>query len=89
MPENPAQVSHPLTSRNERKELLVLACTADRAAWCDACLSPPRSAGEEIVHHVLGYLKPVGGVLPGRLGRLIRGANAVAQFGRRLGWLRL
>lgn len=83
-----AQIHRTLTSRSERKELLVLACEVDRTAWRQAC-RPSRPTGARFAFKALGYLQAVGPFLPGRLGRWLRGASLMADLGRMCGWLRL
>jgi hypothetical protein len=81
------QIRRTLTSRNERKELLVLACEVDRASWRQAC-HPVRSPRAQLAHDLLGYVDSFRSFLPGRLGRWARGATFLASLGRQLGWLR-
>ena len=88
MPEQPAQIRRTLTSRTERKELLVLACAVDRVAWRQASLAPARHPGRQLLHDALGCLEPFSHLLPGRLGRWLRGARFLTQLGRMLGWPR-
>ena len=87
MLEPAAQIHRTLTSRNERKELLVLACEVDRVAWRQAC-RPARKPQVQHVFKILGYLQTFGSILPGRLGRWVRNANLLADLGRVCGWLR-
>lgn len=82
------QIHRTLTSRNERKELLVLACAVDRMAWGQAC-RPTRNPRAEFAHEVLGYLDTISSFLPGRFGRWLRGASFLADLGRQFGWLKL
>lgn len=82
------QIHRALTSRNERKELLVLACEVDRLAWRQAC-RPNRSPAAQLTHKLLGYVETIGSFLPGRLGRWLRGTSFLAGIGRQLGWLKL
>jgi hypothetical protein len=87
MSEQIDQSRHPL-SRAERKQLLALACVADRAAWVYACRpAPPSSPVVQIANNVMGYLEPFLGFLPGRVGRWIRGARVVTSVVRQFGWL--
>lgn len=82
------QIHRTLTSRNERKELLVLACEVDRVAWRKACMPSGRGPGAQVALKLLGYLQTLGSLVPGRLGRWLRGAGFLAGLGRQLGWLR-
>jgi hypothetical protein len=82
------QVRRTVTSRTERKELLVLACEVDRAAWRRACRPTAHSHPAQLAQQVLGWLEPFAGLLPGRLGRWVRGSGFLLQLGRQLGWLR-
>ncbi len=86
MLESTDQIHRILTSRSERKELLVLACQVDREAWRRAC-RPTRTPGEQFVRDLLGYLESFSSLLPGRLGRWVRGASFLTNPGRQLGWL--
>lgn len=88
MPEQPDQVGGTLSPRQERKQLLVLACSLDRAGWRMAC-RPSRGRGSQIASNVLSHLETIGSFLPGRIGRWLRGFSFLAQIGRRLGWLGL
>ena len=81
------QIHRTLTSRNERKELLVLACEVDRLAWRQAC-GPARRPGVQLARRLLGCLETVGSFLSGRLGRWLQGAGFLAHLGRQFGWLR-
>lgn len=90
MSEPTDQIVRIVTTRNERKELLILACAADRGAWLAACRqAPARSRGAQLASDLLGYLEPLSSVLPGRLGRWLRGASFLTNLGRQFGWLRL
>ncbi len=82
------QIHRIVTSRSERKELLVLACQVDREAWRGAC-RPTRSRGEQLARDLLGYVESLSSFLPGRLGRWVRGASFLTNLGRQFGWLRL
>lgn len=89
MPEQPDQILHPL-NRDKRKQLLILACGADRALWRQACTAPAgRSPAAQLALRILGYVEPVLDFLPGRLGRVLRGANFLTHIGRHFGWLKL
>jgi hypothetical protein len=87
MPEPTDQIHRTLTSRNERKELLVLACEVDRVAWRMAC-QPNRGSNAQVALKLLGYLQTLGSLVPGRLGRWLRGAGFLAGLSRQLGFLR-
>ena len=87
MSEPTDQVRRPLT-RAERKQLLILACATDRAAWVHACRpAPARSRVEQIATELLRYVEPFSNLLPGRLGRWFRGASFLTSLGRQLGFL--
>jgi hypothetical protein len=87
MPDQPDQIRRTVTSRQERKELLALACEVDRVSWIQAC-QPSRQAGLRVVGDLLGYIEPFTHLLPNRLGGLLRGATFLTQLGRQFGWLR-
>ena len=89
MSEHPDQIIRPMT-RNERKHLLMLACTADRAAWKQAC-QPVKGRGPamQFLQQILPHLDTCSFLLPRRLGGMLRGVNFLAQLGRQFGWLRL
>jgi hypothetical protein len=62
-----------------------LLCASDRAAWADACLpvnQPPPSLVSTILYEASGL---VGAMLPGRIGRWVRGASFIAGLVRNLG----
>jgi hypothetical protein len=82
------QVRRTVTPRNERKELLVLACEVDRAAWRQACRPTATGQAAQLAQHVLGWLEPLAVLLPGQLGRWLRGGGFLLRLGRQLGWLR-
>jgi hypothetical protein len=82
------QVRRTLTSRTERKELLILACEVDRAAWRHACRPGPASPTLQLARQVLTWLEPFSALLPGRFGRWVRGGGFLLQLSRQLGWLR-
>jgi hypothetical protein len=88
MLEQSYQIRGPLTSRQDRKELLVLACTVDRVGWRQAC-RPTGSPTALLARELLGYLETFSSFLPGRLGRWLRGASFLTNLSRQLGWLRL
>lgn len=83
------QIHRTLTSRNERKELLVMACQVDRLAWREAC-RPVRAPveGAQLAFKLAGWFQTLGAFLPGRVGRWLRGASILADLGRMFGWLR-
>jgi hypothetical protein len=85
MPGTSDQGHRPL-SRDERKQLLVFACAADRAAWARACAPRPRQP-VQLAGQVLRMLEPVRRLLPAGIARWLRGANFLARAGRQLGWL--
>ena len=68
MSESTAQIRRTLTSRNERKELLVLACEVDGVAWHQAC-KPTRGPGLQFTLRMLRHVQTFGSLVPGRLGR--------------------
>lgn len=72
----------PLT-RKEQKELLVLACRADRLEWRHACRPLPQGPWQQAAN-VLRMLEPLRPLLPGKLGGLMRGASFIASLGRKL-----
>lgn len=83
MPAGTDQVVSPMSTA-ERKQLLVLACTADRAAWVQACAprpQPPLASASRI----LQLLEPLTVLLPGRIGRWVRKAQFLTKVGRQLG----
>jgi hypothetical protein len=86
MSEQAPQIHRALTSRTERKELLVLACEVDRVAWRQACQPPRQSA--QLAHDILGYLQTFSSFLPGRVGRWVRTATFAADLVRKFGFLR-
>lgn len=88
MPEPTLQISHPLTTRQERKELLVLACEVDRASWHQAC-HPIQSPAVKFARETLSVIEMIGSFVPGRVGRWLRHASFLTTIGRQLGWLRL
>lgn len=76
-------------TRDERKQLLTLACAADRAAWAEACRPVPGpSRAAQMADRALLMLEPISGFLPGRLGRWIRRASLLARLGRHFGLVR-
>jgi hypothetical protein len=88
MSEPAHQIRRVLTSRQERKELLALACEVDRAAWRQACRRT-RRPGVQLARDLLGGLETISAFLPGRLGRWLRGASFLTGLSRQFGWFRL
>jgi hypothetical protein len=86
MPDTTHQGDRPALSREERKQLLVFACAADRVALAHACRPRPRQP-VQLAAQVLRMLEPVTALLPAGIGRWLRGANFLARAGRQLGWL--
>lgn len=85
MPKPAHQIDHPLT-RDERKELLIVACRADRVAWSHACRPRPQ-APAQLAGRILHMLEPVISLLPGRVGGWLRGVKNLASIGRQFGLL--
>ena len=88
MSEQPDQIVQPVMTmtRNERKHLLMLACTADRAAWKRACQPKPGSGQVMgILRTLLPHLDAFSFLLPRKLGGLLRGANFLTQIVRQFG----
>jgi hypothetical protein len=83
MPEGTEQIDLPL-SRDERKQRLVLACMADRAAWAQACEPGPQPP-LAMVGRVLQVIEPFAALLPGRLGRWLRNAQFLTRLSRQVG----
>jgi hypothetical protein len=83
MPEGTVQIDPPL-SAVERKQRLVLACMADRAAWRQAC-GPRPQAPLAMAGRVLKMIEPLTFLLPGRLGKWQRRAEFLTAIGRQLG----
>lgn len=76
-------------TRDERKQLLTLACAADRAAWAEACRPVPGpSRAAQIADRAMTVLEPISGFLPGGIGRWVRRATLLARLGRHLGLVR-
>lgn len=71
----------------ERKERLVLLCAADRAAWSRACRTEDRKPLSLLASLVFEWSDIVGALVPGRLGRLFRGASFFSGLARHLGGL--
>ena len=82
MSEGTDQVVSPL-STGERKQLLVLACTADRAAWVQACAPRPQPPLASM-GRILQLLEPLTVLLPGRIGRWVRKAQFLTKVGRQI-----
>lgn len=85
MPEGTDKIDPPL-SIAERKQRLVLACMADRAAWAQACEPRPQPPLAKAAN-ILKMLEPLTFLIPGRLGRWIRKAGFLTLIGRQLGSL--
>lgn len=89
MPQPDHEVLPRLMTREERKQLLTLACATDRAAWAEACRPEPGpSRAAQVADRALLFLEPVTGFLPGRIGRWVRRAALLARLGRHLGLMR-
>lgn len=87
MSEQIDQIRNPLT-RAQRKQLLVLACAADRARWVHECRPQPnRSPVGRIVTELMGFVEPFSHFLPRRLGGWIRSASFLTGLGRKFGWI--
>ena len=71
-------------STEERKKLLILACEADRIAWCNACRPVPQ-APTQIASHLFSFLEPFAALVPGWPGRLLRQASFLTRLGRQFG----
>jgi hypothetical protein len=74
-------------NREDRKALLVLACTADRAAWTNACRPVPPAPMQRF-SNIVRLIEPVLAFLPGRLGRLARSVKYFAHLGEQFMRLR-
>jgi hypothetical protein len=85
MSAQPDQNGSPLT-RAERKQLLALACAADRSAWQHAC-RPVATQPGEMAGRLLSMAEPFVALLPARVGRWLRGAKFFTNIGRQLGFL--
>jgi hypothetical protein len=83
MPEGSEQGDLPLT-RDERKQRLVLACMADRAAWVQACEPGPQPP-LAMVGRILQIVEPFTALLPGWVGRWLRNAQFLTRISRQLG----
>lgn len=87
MSEQINQVRGSLT-REERKQLLALACAADRTAWVHSCRpAPPRSPAAQIANEMFKYIEPFSNLLPGRIGRWVRNISFLTSLGRQFGLL--
>lgn len=84
MPADPVQIDHPLSSA-ERKTRLVLACMADRLAWCHAC-QPQPPPPTQLASQVLELINPLLAFLPRRISRWLRGAHLLAKMNRQFHW---
>lgn len=79
--------THPLDaplSLAERKQLLIIACEADRAAWCDACRPRPQPP-TALLSQALRFVEPVLSLIPGLPGRWLRRIDFVARVVRQFG----
>ncbi|HWA28776.1 MAG TPA: hypothetical protein VG734_24205 [Lacunisphaera sp.] len=83
MPDAADPSDTPLTLE-ERKQFLILACEADRAAWCEACRPRPRPPAA-VAMQLLRFLEPVLSLIPGFPGRWLRRAGFIARVVRELG----
>lgn len=86
MPE-PTDQERPELTREDRKTLLILACTADRAAWINACRPEPPRPMQRFAN-IFRLVDPILAFLPGRLGRLARGLKYLAHLGEQFVRLR-
>lgn len=85
MSESIDQVRGTLTTA-ERKQLLALACAADRTAWVHACRpSPPRTPLAAVGSELMRYLEPFSHLIPGRMGKWFRNVTFFANIGRQFG----
>lgn len=85
MSEPTDQIRRTLTTA-ERKQLLALACAADRAAWVNACRpAPPRTPLAAVGDEVMRYLEPFSHLIPGKIGRWVRNLSFFANLGRQFG----
>lgn len=71
-------------TRDEQKELLILACRADRLAWRQACRPLPATPMQR-ASEVLRALEPLRPLIPGKMGSLMRGAGFLAGLAGRFG----
>ena len=78
-----SQIAHSLT-REERKQLLILACEADRAAWRETCRPRPRPPAATAAH-LLRLFEPLFPFIPGLPGRLLQKVSSVARLLRQFG----
>lgn len=85
MSESTDQIRGTLTTA-ERKQLLALACAADRAAWVHACRpAPPSTPLAAVGNEVMRYLEPFSHLIPGKIGRWVRNFTFFANLGRQFG----
>jgi hypothetical protein len=84
MSPGPDKIDLPVNSIDARKQHLVLACMADRAAWCQACEPRPQTPLSK-AGNILKMLEPLTFLLPGRLGRWVRRAEFLTVIGRQIG----
>ena len=82
MPEGTDKIDPPL-SIAERKQRLVLACMADRAAWAAACEPRPQPPLAK-AGRIFQLLEPFTVLLPGRIGRWLRKAQFLTKIGRQI-----
>jgi hypothetical protein len=68
----------------DRKQRLILACEADRVAWCNACRPAPRPP-VQLAAQLFSFLEPVASLIPGWPGRWLRNASFFARIGRQFG----
>ena len=80
MPEPAHQNDSPL-SRDERKQLLVLACEMDRAAWSDSCRPRPRPRAA-VAAELLRFAGPVLSLIPGLPKRWLQRLGFVTKIAR-------
>lgn len=83
---DPSRPIDPPLTRDERKQLLVLACQIDRVAWCDSCRPRPRPPTALVVG-LLGFLEPLASLIPGLPGRWLRKMGFFARLARQFGFI--
>lgn len=83
---DPADSSAAALSREDRKQLLILACQADRIAWCDSCRPRPRPPAA-LAANVLSFLEPLFSLVPGLPGRWLRRMGFFTRLARQFGIL--
>ncbi len=85
MSESSDKIRSPLTTA-ERKQLLALACAADRVAWAQACRpAPPSTPLAAVGNEVMRYIEPFSHLIPGKMGRWVRNLSFFANLGRQFG----